>query len=295
MKPGKTNIAPPESDKSTSAQDETRDKDIADPRHIVEILIAERAPKLMNRPRLFRAIRPLLYRILAYDAAVFLADNIQNMQGHKAFDMITDHIRPRVSVTGWENIPTQGRCIVIANHPTGLADGMAVFKALRQRRPHHMFLANADALRVLHKGEDIIIPVEWVQEKRSVAKARQTLMDVKAALKAEKCVVIFPSGRLADLTLMGLREKPWESSAAMLARKYKAPVIPLRIRARNSGLYYLFCRLNRELRDITLFHELLNKKGQGFDLRFGTPIPPSHLSKNADEATLMIRKIVEQL
>jgi len=264
-------------------------------RHIVEALIEERAPKLMSRPRLFKAIRPLLYRMLAYDAAVFLADNIQTMNGHEAFDMITDHIRPNVRVTGWENIPPTGKCIVIANHPTGLADGMAVFKALRQRRPEHLFLANADALRVMENGQDIIIPVEWVKEKRSVAKARQTLLDVKAALKSEKCVVIFPSGRLAQLGLTGLKEQPWESSAAMLARKYKAPIIPLRIRARNSVLYYLFCRLNNELRDITLFHELLNKKGRGFDLRFGKPIAPETLSTNAEEATDYVRGIVERL
>lgn len=269
--------------------------DARDKRHIVEVIIEERAPKLTGHPRLFQLIRPLLYRMLAYDAAVFLADNIKLMKGHAAFGMITDHIQPSVRVTGWENIPPKGRCIVIANHPTGLADGMAVFKALRERRPEHVFLANADALRVMQNGQDIIIPVEWVKEKRSVAKARQTLLDVKAALNEEKCVVIFPSGRLAQLGLTGLKEQSWESSAAMLAKKYKAPIVPLRLRARNSLVYYIFCRLNNELRDITLFHELLNKKGRGFDLRFGKIIPSENLSKNAEEATQYVRRVVQSL
>lgn len=263
--------------------------------HIVETLIRERAPKLTRRPKLFKIVRPILYRMLAYDAAVFLADNIRYMSGHAAFDMITNHIRPSVRVTGWENVPATGRCIVMANHPTGLADGMAVFKALRQRRPEHIFLANADALRVMENGQDIIIPVEWVKDKRSVAKARQTLLDVKAALNAEKCVVIFPSGRLAQLGITGLKEQAWESSAAMLARKYKAPIVPLRIRARNSLLYYLFSRLNNELRDITLFHELLNKKERRFDLRFGQPVAPETLAKNAEDATQFVRERVEDL
>jgi len=138
--------------------------------HIVETLIAERAPKLMARPKLFRAIKPLLYRMLAYDAAVFLADSIQT---------------------------------------------------------------KTDALRVIPKGGDIIIPVEWEAKKRTLAKTKQTLLDSKAALDAGKCVIIFPSGRLARLSLRGLTEQPWQSSAAMLAKKYGAPVIPLRIDARN--------------------------------------------------------------
>jgi len=81
----------------------------------------------------------------------------------------------------------------------------------------------------------------------------------------------------------------------MLAKKYGAPVIPLRIDARNSWLYYLVSWLSTEIRDITLFHELLNKKGQTFELTFGEAISPDSLPKNADKATALIRKVVEAL
>ncbi|RKQ69345.1 putative hemolysin [Litorimonas taeanensis] len=263
--------------------------------HIVEELIAERAPKLMARPRLFKVVRPALYRMLAYDAAVFLADSIRNLTGYQAFKRVADHISPRTAVKGLSHLPSSGRCIIIANHPTGLADGLAVFQAISDRRPEHCYLANADALRVIPKGHDIIIPVEWVKDKRSHAKARQTLVDMKKALEAQRCVVIFPSGRLAQMTWHGLEEKPWESSAAMIAKKYNAPIIPLNIKARNSSLYYLFSRLNPELRDITLFHELLNKKGKTFRLTFGEPIHPQSLPKNADIAIADIRQKVMNL
>lgn len=263
--------------------------------HIVEELIAERAPRLMSRPRLFRFVRPLLYRMLAYDAAVFLADIIRPLTGHQAFQRVSRHINPRPAVVGLSNLPRTGACVIIANHPTGLADGLAVFQAIRERRPDHLFLANADALRVIPQGKDIIIPVEWVKSKRSHAKARDTLVAVKTALQGGKCVVIFPSGSLARLSWRGLVDRPWESSAAMLARKYKAPVVPLRIKARNSALYYLFSVLNSELRDITLFHELLNKKNQVFKMTFGEKISAAQIEKNADVATADIRKIVDSL
>jgi len=263
--------------------------------HIVEELIAERAPRLVAKPQLFKAIRPILYRLLAYDAAVFVADTVRPLTGREAFSRVAEHINPRTAVTGLRRLPKTGRCVVIANHPTGLADGLAVFQAIRERRPNHLFLANADALRVIPKGEDIIIPVEWVKAKRNHSKTRGTLLAVKAALEEERCVVIFPSGALAQLSWRGLVDRPWQSSAAMLARKYNAPVIPLKIKARNSMLYYLFEKLSAELRDITLFHELLNKKGQLFRMTFGEPIAPETISKNADEATADIRRIVESL
>lgn len=263
--------------------------------HIVEELIAERAPRLISKPRLFKLIKPILYRMLAYDAAVTLADKVRPLTGREAFSQVSTHISPRTDIVDLHNLPQSGGCVVIANHPTGLADGLAVYKAIQDRRPDHLYLANADALRVIPKGEDIIIPVEWVKSKRTHSKARDTLLAVKAALQEERCVVIFPSGALATLGWRGLVDRPWQSSAAMLARKYKAPVIPLQIKARNSLLYYLFSGLSGELRDITLFHELLNKKNQLFKMTFGEAIAPEDISKNADEATANIRKTIEQL
>ncbi len=263
--------------------------------HIVEELISERAPKMMSHPVLFKFFKPFLYRLLAYDAAVFLTDAIKNKTGHDAFKLMIKHINPRISVQNLDRLPKEGKCILISNHPTGLADGIAVHQAIKERRPDHIFLANSDALRVMPLATDLFIPVEWKKEKRSTKKTRQTLILLKKALKEDKCIVIFPSGRLAKITCRGLIDRTWENSAAMLAKKYGTQVIPLRMKARNSFLYYLFAWANRELRDITLFQELLNKKGKTFKLTFGEPISASSLSKNAAKATQDIRDMVESL
>jgi len=263
--------------------------------HIVEELIAERATKLMSHKRLFTAIRPLLYRLLAYDAAVFMADAVKDKSGNESFQMISERLNPRLGIKGLSHLPEKGRCVVIANHPTGLADGLAVYQGIKDRRPDLIFLANADALRVMPKSRDLIIPVEWVKTKRNMNKTRQTLLDMRAALADERCLVIFPSGALAQMKWHGLVDRPWESSAAMVAKKYKAPIIPLKLKARNSWLYYFFAYVNAELRDITLFRELLNKRYQSFQLTFAEAISSSDIPKNADEATKQIRNIVEQL
>jgi len=263
--------------------------------HIVDELIAERARRLMSFKRFYSTIKPVLFKALLYDKAVKLADDVRPLSGHQAFNLVSDLIRPDVRVTGLENLPATGACILISNHPTGLADGIAVFDAIKEKRPEHVFLANADALRVMPKCEDVVIPVEWVKSKRSLSKTRETLSRTRQAFKDDRCVVIFPSGSLALMTFRGLKDRPWESSAAMLAKKYNIPIVPLRIKARNSGLYYVFEKTNNELRDITLFRELLNKRDKRFDMTFGSVISPDDLPSNAEEATAKIRKIVENL
>ena len=81
--------------------------------------------------------------------------------------------------------------------------------------------------------------------------------------------MLFPSGRLAKRRWWWLHERPWMASGAMMARKFNLPVVPLHITARNSALFYLFDRIHPTLRDITLFHEVLNKTRQRYRLTLG--------------------------
>ena len=76
----------------------------------------------------------------------------------------------------------------------------------------------------------------------------------------------------------------------MMARKFNLPVIPLHITARNSVLFYLFDRIHPTLRDITLFHEVLNKKHQPYRLNIGAPIDPATLPSGSAEATEVLRQ-----
>jgi len=263
--------------------------------HIIEQLIAERAQKLMSRPRLWRMVRPAVYKALGYGQAVVMADTVAGQSGWDAFAHVSRLLALNPHITGLENIPKTGPLMLISNHPTGLADGIFMYDALKSVRPDHVFMANADALRVVPNGADIIIPVEWVAAKRSPAKARTTLKALKTALADGKAVVIFPSGVLAKMTWRGLEDKAWNPTAVSVARKNGIPIIPVRIKSRNSVLYYLLSVLNNELRDITLFRELLNKRGSKPALIFGKPINPASLPKGSKPATKAVRDIVERL
>lgn len=245
--------------------------------HIVDVLIQERCPRLRASPA-WPVARPLLYSILGYGKARRMADELAQLTGRESFDRLSKQLAFDISADGLDRLPQQGRCIIAANHPTGLADGIAVWDLLKQKRQDIVFFANADAIRVNPRFEDVIIPVEWVAEKRSPAKTRETLKRAAAAFAEEKCVVIFPSGRLARREGGQMIEKAWFPTVVALARKQAAPVIPLNLDARNSDLFYLFSQLSGELRDITLFNELLNKRGARFRMTFGETIPPEVLA-----------------
>ncbi|HXQ46843.1 MAG TPA: acyltransferase, partial [Caulobacteraceae bacterium] len=59
-------------------------------------------------------------------------------------------------------------------------------------------------------------------------------------------------------------------------------------------LFHFFDRFSAELRDITLFHELLNKRGDRFDLAFGPRIPPEEVDGEASALTPRLKRYIER-
>lgn len=257
--------------------------------HVVDQLIAERATHLSRNPA-WPALRPLIYRYFDYDLAVSMANDIAPLSGVEAFDYLSNLLALDVTVTGLDNIPKTGGFVLAPSHPTGIADGIAVYDLMKPVRTDLSIFANRDALRVAAGFRDLIIPVEWRQGEKSHSKSRDTLEMTAKAFSNERAVVLFPSGRIAYWNKDKLTERPWQPSFVALARRYNVPVVPAHITARNSGLFYFLSKYSTEMRDMTVFHELLNKKNRPFEITVGKPIAPELLHGDAAEVAALLQK-----
>ncbi len=270
--------------------------DLGEAGHVVDALIQERAIRLRKTP-FWPMVRAVLYPILGYRKAVEMADRIAPLSGDETMRFVSEFLDMTAEVDGIENVPEQGPCVIVANHPGGITDGVVLWEKLLARRPDLCFFANRDALRVSPGLESLVIPVEWRVNERSRQRARDTLRTAIEAFKSERCIVIFPAGAMAEFSWLqrGLRERPWAVTAVSLARKFGTPVIPLGVRSRMSFWFYAFSQVSEELRNMTVFHELLAKKGANYELAFGAPIDPATLPKSEVEATHILRTTCEEL
>jgi len=253
-------------------------------------LIAERAPWLFKDTATASLARKSLMTILGYDRTVALGETYLDWPTDRIMGHVAGLLAKDVTVTGLDNLPRQGAALIVCNHPTGIADGIMLHHAIAPIRPDLFIYANSDILRILPQFESLIAPVEWQEHKRTRAKTRETMDYTRKAIEAGRLGVIFPSGRLAKRRGLKLYERPWMASAAMIARKFDLPVIPMNIRARNSALFYLFDLIHPTLRDITLFYETLNKDRQPFRLTIGEPISPSALPETSSEAIDVLKR-----
>lgn len=260
-------------------------------KHIVDQLIEERALKLRANPVVWPLVRATIYPLFGYRKAIRMADHIAPMDGRMVMNWSSAFLGMKLDTAGVEHVPESGPSVVIANHPGGISDGIAVWDALIDRRPDLCFFANRDALRVSPGLESLVIPVEWRKSERSREKTRETLKSAAQAFKDGRCVVIFPAGAMAEWSWrkMGLDERAWAPTAVSFARKFDAPITPLGVRARMSFWYYAFDHVSEEIRNMTVFHELLAKKGARYRLRFAPAVAPAALPRDEAEASEILR------
>lgn len=264
---------------------------------LVEQMILDRAPRLAQRPQLWRLVRAFGYPLLGYRDAVDLVEAVAPLTADETFAWGEAMLKLRVETAGLEHVPADGPVVIIGNHPGGIADGVALWTAIKHRRPDLCFLANRDALKVSPGLSDRIIPVEWRRNAESRQRSRETLRGAMEALNQGRCLTVFPAGRMADWSWRRWRiaEPAWAPTAISLARRFNAPVVAMGVTRTMPLLYYALAQLHEELRDITIFHGLMRQRGKTYRLSFNEPVPARDWPGDEKEATEAVKRACERL
>lgn len=94
--------------------------------------IFERAPWVFRKG--FGPVRRSLMALLSYDRTLRLAYAMEHASADQIMDRIGRLIGRKVRKTGLEHIPEMGPALIVANHPTGVADAIILHRAIRKRR-----------------------------------------------------------------------------------------------------------------------------------------------------------------
>ena len=199
-------------------------------------LIKERAPWLAKKNFISLLIFNFLKKLLRFDETIYAGDYIQNLSGAEAFNWLGDQYTNNCSVEGLKNIPSDGSCLLVANHPMGAADAIALYSQLHKVRKDAFFFANELFVYLLGSFHNVMAPVVWNKEKETHSATKVTLERLHTFFNDERPGIIFPSGRLSKLTLFGLWDREWEKTPIVLAKKNNFPLIPVHVEGKNSWL-----------------------------------------------------------
>ncbi len=261
--------------------------------HPIDEIIEERCPKLMSNKYLWSVIKPTIFKIFKYQTAKNITDDISNISGFECFTYLTNLLKFNLDIRNIEFVPEHGPIILAGNHPTGLTDGIVMFEVMKDRRPDYTLYANIDMIKLSKGFEDIIIPVDWNDNNKNIGKSKEILKRTKETLNEGKCLLVFPSSRLSKRKGFKLFERPWLNTIVKLSKKYNAPIIPFHMDGHNSLFYYFLDIFNEELKNISLFSELVNKEEFKYTITFGRQIDPLDINGDIDKETLRIQNHVE--
>ncbi len=191
-----------------------------------------------------------------------------------------------------------GPLVMIANHPYGIGDGLAVLSLAEQLDRPFRIMINNELLKV-PEVRPFSLPVDFEETKEALKTNMRTRQEALRLLKEGVTIVVFPGGGVATASKPFGRaeELPWKTFTAKMIRSSKATVLPLYFEGQNSWLFHLVSRFSLTLRLALLIREFRKILGTAITARAGDPIPYETLSgfKDQKEVTDFLQDQVMQM
>ncbi|TBR42748.1 GNAT family N-acetyltransferase [Marinomonas agarivorans] len=243
----------------------------------VEKLLEEKTPNFMAKmPIIKRPAISLLKRLLHESEVNHFLELHREETGFDFIDKVLNHFNfaYQASQLDRRNIPAAGRVMIIANHPLGALDGLALLRLVGEIRPDVKIIAN-DMLAEFDALRDLVLPVDNLTAKTG----RQQLKAILDCLHEESAVIIFPAGEVSRISPSGVKDQKWSQSYLKLAQKTNSPLLPVYISGRNSVLFYTSSVIYRPLSTIQLANEMFRQRNRRIGIQIGQPIPIQEVAK----------------
>lgn len=242
----------------------------------VEQVLHKHYPKLSQKPLVFKTLSFVLRRLLHEREIVEFGQEYPHLRGLDFVEQVLDYFKISYSARDneRERIPTEGRVVIIANHPIGSLDGLALIKLIASIRSDFKVVAN-EMLMAIDPLKDILLPVNNMQG----GTPKQHLQAIHQHLKADGAVLIFPAGEVSRLRPQGVRDTKWHTGFIRIARATQAPILPMFIDAKNSPLFYGMSMLYKPLATALLVTEMFKQKRNHLPIRIGEIIPFESFSR----------------
>jgi putative hemolysin len=223
-------------------------------------------------------------KILEANNEIYGVDFIDNLFEYLNFSF-------NVSNKDIRKIPSEGRLIVVANHPIGSLDGLALLKMISEIREDVKIIANS-ILYEIENLRDLFLPFNL----DSKLIQRDNIKAIDIALQNEQAIIIFPAAEVSRLKFYHISDSKWHKGAIHFAKKNNSPILPIYIEAKNSPLFYSASALNKYLSRFFLVHELFNKKNKTITIKIGNPIPAkvftSHIIEDQVQIALLKKHVM---
>ena len=239
----------------------------------VEKMIREKYPKLKSNRVIQKAIGKFANSIVHQEEINTFMHEHSHLGSFEFIENILEELEFSYTLSDQniQNIPATGRVVIIANHPLGGLDALALIKAISSVRKDIRIVAN-DFLTQVKALKPIMIEINNFKKGQS----KESITKIYDTLNSEGAIIIFPAGEVSRATTKGIKDGEWQRSFLKFATRTSSPILPVFIGGKNSKTFYSVSALNKSLATLLLSNELFKQKGKELELIIGEIIPSQH-------------------
>lgn len=249
------------------------------------------AKSMLKNKKIKKLPKPLKRLVVESMRKIIHEDEINRFMGQNSekegvdfIDSVLEHFNISYSVSNTQkaNIPAMGRVIIIANHPLGALDALALIKMVNEVRSDIKILAN-EILNKIENISDLLLYVDNNTNKTT----KEAIKQIYNALEEEKAVIIFPAGEVSRIRPTGVKDIHWTKGFLNFSKKTRSPILPVYIDARNSKLFYTTSTFNKPLSGLLLANEMFKKYNYEIKFRIGGLVPFENIDFNLPNEELV--------
>ncbi len=204
--------------------------------------------------------------------------------GETVFDAALRLLDVRVDLAGATDlakIPTKGGLLIVANHPFGILDGLAMGQLAMRLRGNGQILTNSLLCQVPEIAPHLL-PVDFSgtpEARRLTSATRRRAVEL---LSEGQVVVMFPAGGIstANSPVVGRAcDAEWHPFTGRLAAIPGVTTLPVHFSGQNSRLFQIASHVSYPLRVALIFHETRRQMGRSMTLTLGAPMTATELDQ----------------
>lgn len=248
--------------------------------------------------RVPRFLVSYLKKILHQDEINEFLVSVADKRGVDFVEACMSYLDITLEVEGKENLPENGLCTFVSNHPLGGQDGIALGYLLGKHYDGRIKYLVNDLLMNLHGLAPLCIPIN-----KTGSQSRDFPRMVEAGFRSDSHIIMFPAGLCSRRNNGVIKDLEWKKTFITKSIETQRNVVPIHFEGRNSDFFYNLANLCKffgikfNIAMLYLVDEMYKNRHKTFRVVIGKPIPWQTFNKSrpASQWAEYVRDIVYKL